>query len=301
MKAIPSMRQLRYLIAVSEEGHFGRAAETCFVTQSTLSAGIQDLEDLLGVILIERTKRRVSMTPLGLDIVARARRIIREAEEITDAAKAGAEPLSGDLRLGVIPTIGPYLMPQIQRKLHKAFPRLRLYLREEQSKNCVSMMQKGLLDVIILALPYPVEGLECMKLADDGLVVACPKGHDLTTRKRVDEGLLASEPLMLLEDGHCLRDHALESCPLVAGARNEVFQATSVNTLVQMVANGLGITLLPEMAVPVEAGKGTGVVTIPITGAKKVREIALCWRKGTVRADEYRKLGEVFKNHLAGH
>lgn len=299
MKAIPSMRQLRYLIAVSEEGHFGRAAESCFVTQSTLSAGIQDLEDLLGVLLIERTKRRVAMTPLGLDIVERARRIIREAEEITDAARAGGDKLSGDLRLGVIPTIGPYLLPQVQRQLRKAYPNLRLYLREEQSKNCVDMIARGQLDVIILALPYPVDGLETMKLGDDGLVVACPKNHELAKRKKVDEGILASEPLMLLEDGHCLRDHALESCPLVASARNEVFQATSVNTLVQMVANGLGITLLPEMAVPVEAGRASNVVTIPITGARKAREIALCWRKGTVRADEYRLLGEVFKKHLS--
>ena len=297
MTPLPSLQQLRFLAALADERHFGRAAEVCAVTQSTLSAGIKELEDRLGVSLVERTRRHVMLTPLGEEIVGRGRRLLRDAEDLAEAAKAGAEPLSGPLRLGVIPTIGAYVIPGALRGLAKKFPKLRLYLREEQTAALLAKLEKGERDLALIALPYDVGELETMALAPDRIVVALPKGHRLANAKRIDAGELAGEELLLMEDGHCLRSHALQACRLAGPDRNEVFQGTSLRTLLQMAAGGIGLTLLPEMAVPSEITPGSGLVARPLAG-DPIRTIALAWRRTSARKAEFRALGAYLRSVL---
>lgn len=294
MRPLPTLRQLRYLVTVAETLHFGKAAEKCFVTQSTLSAGIQDLEDLLGVILIERqSRRKVVVTPLGEDIILRARRILADAEALAETAKAGADPLAGDLRLGVIPTIGPYVLPRVMPAARRAYPDLRLFLREEQSARLLSDLEAGRVDAGLLALPYETGDLVVQDLWREDVVALLPQDHPLAGRARLSDADLLGADLLMLEDGHCLRDHALHACGLRGPRENEAFQATSVRTLVQMVANGLGITLLPRSALPVEVGEGTPVVVRDLEGGGPARTIALVWRRASPRARDFRLLGEL--------
>lgn len=296
MRPLPTLRQLRYLVTVAETLHFGQAAERCFVTQSTLSAGIQELEALLGVVLIERNaRRRVVMTPLGLDIVARARRLLADAEALTDAARAGNEPLAGDLRMGVIPTIGPYVLPRALPAARRAYPDLRLFLREEQTSRLLDDLEAGRIDVGLLALPYDTGDLAVMELWREDVVVALPEAHPLTARRSISESDLDDADLLMLEDGHCLRDHALQACGLRKPRENEAFQATSLNTLVQMVANGLGITLVPRSAVPVEVGQGSGVVLRELTEKRPARSVALVWRPASPRGRDFALLGDLLR------
>ena len=297
MIALPSLQQLRFLSALAEHKHFGRAASACAVTQSTLSAGLQELEDRLGVSLVERSRRQVMLTSLGEEIVARGRRLLRDAEELADVARSGHEPLSGPLRLGLIPTIGAYFIPSALPGLAKAFPKLRLYLREEQTASILDKLDKGQLDLALIALPYDVGDLETMALGQDRILVALPKAHPLARAKRIERADLAGEALLLMEDGHCLRSHALEACRLAGPDRNEVFQGTSLRTLLQMAAGGIGITLMPEMAVPVEITDASGLVAKPLEGAP-TRTIALAWRRTSARKAEFRTLGRHFKSIL---
>ena len=297
MIALPSLQQLRFLAALADERHFGRAAEACAVTQSTLSAGIKELEERLGVSLVERTRRHVLLTPLGQEIVGRGRRLLRDAEDLAEAAKAGQEPLSGPLRLGIIPTIGTYFIPPALRGLARKFPKLRLYLREEQTAALLEKLEKGQLDLALIALPYEVGELETMALGPDRIVVALPKGHKLAAGKRVDPEALAGEELLLMEDGHCLRSHALQACRLAGPDRNEVFQGTSLRTLLQMAAGGIGITLMPQMAVATEITPESGLVARPLAG-DPTRTIALAWRRSSARKAEFRALGEYLKGVL---
>ena len=298
MTPLPSLQQLRFLAALAEERHFGRAAEACAVTQSTLSAGIKELEERLGVSLVERTRRHVMLTPLGEEIVERGRRLLRDAEELAELAKAGREPLVGPLRLGVIPTIGAYLVPAAMPGLTKRFPKLGLYLREEQTALLLAKLEQGQLDLALIALPYALGGLETMVLGQDRILLALPKEHRLTRRKRVDTAELAGEELLLMEDGHCLRSHALEACRLAGPDRNEVFQGTSLGTLLHMAAGGVGITLVPEMAVASEITGGSGLVVRPLSGDPS-RSIALAWRPSSARKAEFRRLGDYLKEVLA--
>ncbi|HEY0526245.1 MAG TPA: LysR substrate-binding domain-containing protein [Stellaceae bacterium] len=293
---LPSLRQLRYLVALAEHGHFGRAADACAVTQSTFSAGIQELESTLGgVSLVERSKRRVLVTPLGHDVVARARRILREAEDLAEAVRTARAPLSGPLRLGVIPTVGPYLLPRIMPRLRENFPGLQLYVREEQTAGLIEKLTGGRLDLLLIAKPYDLgEAVETMEVGEDELLVACPAGHRLTAESSVAGHLLRAEPLLLLEDGHCLRSQALAACDLAPADRNEVFQGTSLRTLVQMVAAGLGCTLIPRMALEAEAPVGTAETTVavrPLGPGRHARTIALAWRRTSGRKDEFRQFG----------
>ncbi|HXZ01704.1 MAG TPA: LysR substrate-binding domain-containing protein [Stellaceae bacterium] len=297
MIALPSLQQLRFLAALADERHFGRAAEACAVTQSTLSAGIKELEERLGASLVERTRRRVLLTPLGQEIVARGRRLLRDAEDLAEAAKAGQEPLSGPLRLGVIPTIGAYAIPAALPGLTRKFPKLRLYLREEQTASLLAKLEKGQLDLALIALPYEVGEAETMALAPDPIVVALPKGHKLAAAKRINAASLAGEELLLMEDGHCLRSHALQACRLAGPDRNEVFQGTSLRTLLQMAAGGIGLTLMPDMAVAAEITPGSGLVARPLEGDPR-RTIALAWRRTSARKAEFRMLGDYLKSVL---
>ena len=296
---LPTLRQLQYLIAVAEEGHFGRAAENCFVTQSTLSAGIQELESILGITVIGRTKRRVAITPLGEELVARARRVLAEVEDMTVTAKAGTRPLTGLLRLGAIPTIGPYVLPKILPPLRASYPELRLFLREDRTARLVDQLMGGELDVALIALPYDTGDLEHMVLADDPFWVAMPPDHELAKEDGVlDPDSMENEDLLLLEDGHCLRDHALSACRRQpAPGRSGAFQATSLYTLVELVASGFGTTLLPDIAVSSDHVNTAAVKLRPLdVGAG--RQIALAWRRNSARRSEYKLLGQFLKSQM---
>jgi LysR family hydrogen peroxide-inducible transcriptional activator len=299
MKHLPSPRHLRYLCALEEHLHFGRAAEACAVTQSTLSAGLRDLEALLGASLVERTKRRVVFTPLGHAVAAQARRVLREAEDLVDLARGAGEPLGGDLRLGLIPTVAPYLLPRALPLLRAAHPRLRLYLREDQSSDLITGLDAGRLDALVLALPYPLGEHESMILARDELVLVCPSAHPLATRDAVGPADLADAQLLLLEDGHCLREHAIRACGQAGRGGRETFQGTSLRSLVPMVSNGLGVTLVPAMALDSEVNGEPGLVTRPLGPPGGAREVALVWRDGSPRADEFRLLGQTLQGALA--
>ncbi|MDR3518380.1 MAG: LysR substrate-binding domain-containing protein [Azospirillaceae bacterium] len=293
MTPLPSLRQLRYLLALHQHRHFGRAAEACFVTQSSLSAAIQELEQIIGVSLVERSRRHVLFTPLGEQIVERTGRILREVEDLVEHAQAGREPLTGALRLGVIPTIGPYVLPDLMPRLRRAFPRLQLYLREDQTAPLIDRLNAGELDLVLLALPYETEALETLDLARDGLVVACPAGHPFAAQDGVSPDQLADQPLLLLEDGHCLRHHALELCHLTGPGRNEVFQGTSLRTLVQMAAAGVGITLVPKIAETIELRNVPGLVFRDLVTTAPSRTIALAWRRTSARRAEFQQLGQL--------
>ena len=297
---LPNPRHLRYFCALAETLHFGRAAQVCGVTQSTLSAGIQEIEALLGASLVERTKRRVLLTPLGHEVVARARRVLRESEDLVELARAANEPLSGELRLGVIPTVGPYLLPRALPRLQKAYPRLRLYLREEQTAPLVEQLNDGRLDALVLALPYDIGELGTMSLGRDELVLVCPEDHPLAQKKAVAAADLEHAKLLLLEDGHCLRSQSLRACQLSGAERHEVFQGTSLRTLVPMVGNGLGVTLLPRMALEAELPGDGRLVARPLGTPTGAREIVLAWRPTSAREAEFRLPGDKLRETLAG-
>lgn len=298
MKVLPTLRQLRYLVAIAEHQHFARAAQDCNVTQSTLSAGIRELETTLGVSLVGRSKRFVALTPVGEDVLARARDILRRASDLVDAAHAGSAPLTGLLRLGVIPTIAPYLLPRALPDLRTSYPLLRLYLREDQTARLLTLLERGRIDAALIALPYETGGLQTAVLGDDRLLLACPLDHPFAGRGSVAIADLPGEPLLLLEDGHCLRDHALTACGFGAGRSNEDFLATSMGTLIEMVASGLGITFIPELAVEVEAGRERGVAIVDLEGGVPRRQIALAWPPANPRAADFRRLAKAFAMHV---
>lgn len=297
MKILPTLRQLRYLVSVAEYQHFGQAAEACNVTQSTLSAGIMDLEGTLGLTLVDRTNRRqVMLTPAGEEAAARAAVVLRTAEDMVDAVRATAEPLVGKVRLGVIPTIGPYLLPAVLPALRKAYPKLSLYLREAQSALVLDMVAQAELDCAVIALPYEgVEAFRAEALGTDDLMAACPADHPWAALDEVSQEALLEETLLLLEDGHCLRDHAIVACRLADRAVGEEFQATSLSTLVQMVAGGLGVTLLPKLAMPVEARPDLGITVRPVENGKDARTVALVWRRGSPRHREFTLLAKELR------
>jgi LysR family hydrogen peroxide-inducible transcriptional activator len=299
MMALPTLRQLRHLVALADHGHFGRAAASAAVTQSTLSASIKELEAVLEAALVDRTRRQVVLTPLGRQTVERARRILADTEALALAARAQREPLTGTLRMGVIPTIGPYLLPAVLPGLRRSYRELQLYLVEDLTPRLLEQLHAGQLDVVLLALPYDCGNVESATLFDDRFLLALPPDHPLAKERRIDPERLRSEEVLLLRDGHCLREHALSVCNLTDRRRTEAFEATSLPTLVQMVDNGLGITPLPELAVDAGLLRGTSLVTRPLAAEEPGREIALVWRRGTGRRQEFlllaKELGERAK------
>jgi LysR family hydrogen peroxide-inducible transcriptional activator len=289
MMNLPSLRHLRHLTAVEDHRHFGRAADACHVTQSTLSASIKELETRLETALVDRSKRRVVLTPIGVETAERARRIINEAEQLVQATRASREPLTGTLRLGTIPTIGPFLLPRILPGLREAYGNLKLYLVEDLTDRLIEALHRGHLDVVLLALPYDCGvAVETLILFEDPFVVGLPRQHPLAKESRVDPKRLWHEDLLLLKDGHCLRDHALEACHLADRRVTEGFEATSLSTLVQMVDNGLGTTLLPTLAIDAGLLNGTNLVTRRLLPNDPARKIGLIWRRGTGRRNEFR-------------
>lgn len=292
---LPTLKQLQYLVALKIHGHFGRAAEACFVTQSTLSAGIKELESLIGVTLVERTRRVVRFTPLGVRVAEKASRILRETEDLADMVRASGRPLAGELRMGVIPTIAPFLLPTLLPRLRAQWPDLKLYLREETSQQACDALHRGQLDCVLLALPYACGEVEKAELFDDRFMIAFPPGPAENLPETVGSAAIDETRLLLLEDGHCLKDHALSACnrpELRAGA---AILGTSLHTLVQMVDNGLGTTLVPEMAVAAGLLDGTRVVARRLDADHPSRRIALVWRKGSPREKEFRLLADALK------
>ncbi len=290
-----SLRDLRYLVAVDEHRHFGRAAASCFVSQPTLSTQLRKLENALGVQLVERSHRRVMLTPVGRRVADRARAVLNEVADIVDLARAAADPLGGELRLGVIPTVGPYLLPHLMPVLRDELPRLRVLLYEQQTGPTLVRLERGELDAAIMAVPVNDQGLDAMTLFREPFLLAVPVGHSLARERQACMDDLETTQLLLLEEGHCLRDQALEVCARVGAREDAEFRATSLETLRQMVASGAGITLLPALAAAAGAGiPNQGAVAVrPFAEPAPYREIAIYWRRGAAREDTVRALGEV--------
>jgi LysR family hydrogen peroxide-inducible transcriptional activator len=278
------LKDLRYLVAVADTRHFGRAAERSFVSQPTLSAQLKKLEDYLGVQLVERAPKRVALTAAGEEIVERARRILEASDEIVELAKGHRDPLAGRLKLALLPTIGPYLLPNVAARLRKQLPRLELMLYEYQTDPMLEKLHSGEIDVGILALPVPLDGLDSCELYQEPFTVALPANHRLATRNSIKVEDLSHETLLLLEDGHCLRDQALDICSGSVHEKQD-FRATSLETLRQMVAAGVGITLLPELAGRGAYGNARGVTVKPFAKPVPTRTIGAVWRKSTARRE----------------
>jgi LysR family hydrogen peroxide-inducible transcriptional activator len=277
------LKDLRYLVTLADTGHFGQAAERCFVSQPTLSAQLKKLEDYLGVKLIERQPRRATLTQAGEQIVARARVILGASDEVVTIAQTYRDPLAGRLKVAMIPTVGPYVLPQVAPAVRKQLPRLDLLLFEYQTAVILTKVQAGDIDVGVLALPVDHEGLATRKLYDEDFNVALPEHHRLAKQATVRIADLADESLLLLEEGHCLRDQALEVCSRISLQERQDFRATSLETLRQMVAAGAGVTLIPELASRGAYGNARGVVIRPLVRPTPHRQIGAVWRKSSAR------------------
>lgn len=294
---LPSNKQLQYLCALADHRHFGRAAAACFVSQSALSTGINELERNLEVTLFERGST-VLLTPIGKELVEQARGILTQLDHFVEYAKQSQGAFQSDLRFGVIPTIAPFLLPKILKSMHQKYRSSKLYIREDLSPNLLTMLAKGELDVLLFALPYDTSGFEALELFDDELVLCLPPEHILNDKQQVTIKDLKQQDILLLEDGHCLRDQSLKACNLDSMDLSIPYQATSLNTLVQMVVNNIGITLLPEMAVRANITHDTDAEIRHITTQRDVaRSIALVWRKNSPRAPEFEQLGELIREH----
>jgi len=295
---LPTIKQLQYLVSLRQHGHFGKAAEACFVTQSTLSAGLRELETLLGVVLVERTRRVVRFTALGEKVADKAVRVLREAEELAELARAEGKPLHGELRMGVIPTIAPFLLPAMLPQLRKEWPSLKLYLREETSQAACDALHRGQLDCVLLALPYPCGDVEVAPLFDDWLFVAFP-GGEAPLGSTVEVDAIDENRLLLLEDGHCLKDHALSACNRPDLRAHAAMMGTSLHTLVQMVDNGLGLTFIPSMAIEAGILDGTRVDAKPLRSDHGFRRVALIWRRSSPRESEFQLLATALRRIIA--
>ncbi|MDQ1156296.1 LysR family hydrogen peroxide-inducible transcriptional activator [Sphingomonas sp. SORGH_AS 950] len=290
---LPTLKQLQYLVALQDHGHFGRAADACFVTQSTLSAGLRELETLIGVTLVERTRRVVRFTPLGERIADKARRVLREADELGDMARAAGRPLSGEMRMSVIPTIAPFMLPRILPRLRRDFPDLKLFLREEPSGPACERLHNGRTDCVLLALPFACGEVTAEPLFDDRLFVAFPTDEDHSPPPAFPASAIDENRLLLLEDGHCLKDHALAACNRPELRAEATMLGTSLHTIVQMVDNGLGMTMLPEMALRSGILDNTNITARPLDADNAVRKIALVWRRASPREKDFRLLAQV--------
>jgi LysR family transcriptional regulator, hydrogen peroxide-inducible genes activator len=286
----PTVKQLQYFLALVETGHFRRAAEACFVSQSALSSAIAELEEILGAQLVDRTNRQVTITSIGQRIAVQARLCLQDLDNLVELAEGVSEPLAGELRLGVIPTIAPFVLPVVLPKLRRKHPQLQLYLAEGQTDKIYRQLMGGELDVILLALPWEMRGVETEELYRDGFCLAYREGTDRVDPDNYRISRLDADSVLLLEDGHCLRDHALAACKIRNSQKVAPFAASSLLTLVEMVDADLGVTFLPEMAQGTALLRNTRVKLAPL-GAESYRTIGLAWRKGSRRADEFRMLG----------
>ena len=292
----PTLKQLQYFLALTETGHFGRAADRCFVSQSAFSNAIRELETSLETQLVDRTNRNVTITATGQDIAVQARLVIRDVDSLVEMARGTNEPLSGELRLGVIPTVAPFMLPAILPKLRKHYPELELLLTEDQTDRVYGRLMDGELDVVLLALPWPLQGTEEMPLFKDPFCLACRDDTKRVSPEKYRFNRLDSDSILLLEDGHCLREHALAACRIRNTQKVRRFGASSLLTLIEMVDADLGITFLPEMAQGSSLLRNTRVRLYPM-GEQSYRTIGLVWRKGSRRTDEFRLLGEFLRDN----
>lgn len=296
---LPTLRQLQYLKLLAEHASFSRAADAAHVSQPALSSGVQELERILGAPVVERTRGRVTLTAVGAEAVRRAEDVLARTEDLVEAARNAGKPLTGRLRLGVIPTVAPFLLPRRLPGLKAAYPGLKLFIREDLTPRLVAALKAGHLDAAVIALPYAATGLDHARIGDDAILAAAPVGHRLDQPGPLRPGAMRSEDLILLEDGHCLRDQALAAFDIEAPKGDDVFAATSLHTLVQMISSGLGVSFLPEMAVKAGLTDDAGVVvrTLETEGHTPVprREIVVAWRAGSSRAAEAHLLAEALK------
>jgi len=297
---LPTLRQLQYLTAVVEVKHFGQAAERCFVTQSTLSAGIQDLEQLLGLSLLERTNRKVMPTPLGIEIAQQAQTILSLTADLVELAHSEKSPLSGRIRIGIIPSISPFLLPKVLPLIREQLPELELVLIEDQSERLLDQLKSGDIDLAVLAFPYNIEGFSHRIFAEEQFYLTLPKDHALTSLKEINAEQLPVHELLLLSEGHCLREHALSACQLPVTTQRSTVQGTSLYTLIEMVAGGLGITLIPEMAIHSDMVKNADICIRPLAAKdnKPMRELGLVWRPSYKRTETLAYLSENFSKAL---
>ena len=296
MRAYPNLRHLVYLVALAEHRHFGKAAEASSVTQSTLSAGIRELETVLGVQVAERTKRSVILTGTGHLLAEKAAALLRSVDDMLDIAAEAATPFSGTISLGTIPTIGPYLLPRIIPALRKRFPELRFALREEKTGELLDRLARGQLDLVLIAFPYVTEGLDTMMLFDDAYRFACAADHPLARAESVEMEWLGGERLMLLERDHCLHSHALPLLEEAQEVAEATFSATSLPTLIAMVAEGMGATLLPDLAITSGMAGGNGIAIRPISGEANTRGIGLAWRRQSGRVQTFMDIGDFLRS-----
>ena len=293
---LPSTKQLQYFVALADAGHFGRAATASFVSQSAFSNAIKELENNLQTQLVDRTMRQVTITDSGQEIATQARLVLRDIEQLVEMAGEGRQPLTGDLRLGVIPTIAPFMLPRLLPKVRRAYPRLRLYLVEDQTQRIVERLMAGELDVILLALPFEMRGVDTEVLFDDQFCLAARKGTERVNPENYRFNRLEADSIILLEDGHCLRDHALAACKIRNTQKVQPFAASSLLTLIEMVDADMGITFLPEMARGSALLRNTQVRLHPLSESG-VRKIGLAWRKGSSRAEEFKLLGQFLSEN----
>jgi len=291
---VPTLKQLQYLVSLRRHQHFGKAADACFVTQSTLSAGLRELEALLGVTLVERTRRLVRFTALGEKIADKAVRVLREAEELAELAGAEGQPLHGELRMGVIPTIAPFLLPTMLPRLRSEWPDLKLYLREETSSAACEALHRGQIDCVLLALPFNCGEVDSALLFDDPLYVAFPPG-EAPAGSSIEAAAIDEDRLLFLEDGHCLKDHALSACNRPEIRAHASMMGTSLHTLVQMVENGLGVTFVPGMAIESGILQTTRVDARRLQSDHAFRRIALIWRRSSPRETEFQLLAATLR------
>jgi len=293
-----NLRELEYLVAVNDERHFHRAAERCFVSQPTLSGQLKKLEEELGVLLVERNNRQVTMTEAGKTVVQHARKVLDEIDVIKNVANYYHDPMVGDIRVGIIPTIAPYLLPIIMSKLNKQFPKLKIWLYEYQTDVLLDKLQRSELDFLILALPVEKHDFKEMDLFREPFRLAVNKNNALAKKMNVNLGDMAKQKLLLLEEGHCLRGHVLDVC-LLAGVKEEgQYHATSLETLRHMVGEGVGITLIPELAVPAKKNKTDEVHYIEFSDPKPNRRIGMLYRKNSYREKTFTNINELIKSVL---
>ena len=292
MKALPTLRQLQFFVTLARRESFSKAADESLVSQSTLSSAIKELEGLVGQQLVDRSTRSFALTPAGEEVARRAPAILAGAEDLVDAA-SGRRPLEGAFTLGVIPTIAPFVLPQTTRRLQKAYPKLELFLREDLTASLAERLTAGLIDAALLAFPYDIPGVEVIDVGEDPFWFACNSEHPLAARKALSKDDLHSCKLLLLEDGHCLREHAIDACNIAERGANASFDGTSLFTLTQMTRSGLGATLLPDMAVKSGLAKSSGLVTVPFKKPQPARRIGVAWRKGSGRGEEAQAIADV--------
>ena len=296
---LPTLRQLQYFLAVMELRHFGLAAEQCCVSQSTLSAGIQELESMLGVQLFERSHRKISPTESALAMAEKAEQILSLSEAMVDEVQDKGLAMTGNLRLGVIPTIGPFLLPRVLPEIRNRYPDLKLQLIEDQTANLLKRMNEGSLDAIILALPFDIGKLEKKVFWSENFMVAVPANHSMAKLESINSLKLPAEELLLLEEGHCFSEHVLEACRMKGMGKNSAFQGTSLYTLIQMVASGQGVTFIPEMAINSVLIKVENIQFRPLSEPGPHREIGLAWRPSYPKKEDLLLLGNTFNEFLS--